>query len=197
MKFQLFGIAILPSDANWLNILSTLAGLLISLASLYGIVVILPNFVKQKRVEHLSDNARSALNVLVDVEESLKKLFFSVKVQANESKQAGLQIEVSLALNKLKNMLLLIVKNAQIPENFIKETHLQQLQELVQLLNEKAQHFPLKLTDILSIIDEDWEKNSKINFSKLDQLRNILVKIHGMNDKNQQHNIFFSDQVVF
>ncbi len=183
MTIQLFGIDFLPQNSNWLNIVSTFVGLLISLVSLYGIVVILPNFVKQKRVEHLSDNARSALNILIEAEEALKKLFFAVKIQSDEAKQRDLQIEVSLALNKLRTVLVLIVKNAEIPENFIKEAHLQQLDQLVQLLNEKTQNFPLKLTDILVIIDKDWTNHSKINLGELEQMRNILVKIHGMNDK--------------
>lgn len=183
MIIQLFGIDLLPQNSNWLTIISSFGGPLIFFATLYGIGVILPNFVKQKRIEHLSDNARSALNVLIEAEEALKKLFFAVKVQSGEAMQRELQVEVSLALNKLRNMLLLIIKSAEIPENFIKEAHLQQLDELVQKLNEKTQYFPLKLTDILAIIDKDWTNNTRINLAQLEQLRDILVKIHGMNDK--------------
>lgn len=184
MAVQFLGMGLLPQDSSWLNVLSTLAGFFMSLASLYGIAVILPNFVKQKRVEHLSDNAKKALEILIEVEEGLKKLFFAVKIQLDEAKQGPLQVEVSLALNKLRNILLLITKNAEIPENFIRKEHLEKLDHLVRVLNDKTQYFPLKSTDLLDVIDKNWTEHNRLDLRQLEELRDILVKIHGMNDKS-------------
>lgn len=183
MSIQFLGMDLLPNASNWLTIISTFANLLMSLVSLYGITVILPNFVKQKRVEHLSDNAKQGLDVLIEVEEGLKRLFFAVKVHLDAATQSQLQVEVSFALNKLRNILLLIIKNAEIPENFIREENLKKIEHWVAVLNDKTPYFPLKSEDILVVLDKNWRTNVKLDLWQLEELRDILVKIHGLNDR--------------
>src|SRR5437868_6477950 len=76
--------------------------------AVYGIWFVLPNFIKQKRLENFSANAAKSLEHVVEIEEALRKLIIIRRNRTDEKEHIQVQLEVSHALNNLRTRLLLL-----------------------------------------------------------------------------------------
>ena len=173
--------AMLASQAV-INAIGALAGLATISAVIYGFWW-LRNYKIQKRVEFLGADAKEALMYVTDIEEAIKKLFLltSDKNYAmKQEKHIEVQCELSLALNRLRNMLLAMSKNEHLKDS----DQLLQLIRWIERLGRVLVH-KKPLTAVIISIDLlsecDLLDKEPFSIEPLEKLRIILCNIREVN----------------
>lgn len=171
------------------KIINTLMGctnITITLVAIYGTFFLLPNFVKQKRIENASTGAKDALRSLMNLEEALKKFAFYLKINqpptASENKELReAEMEVSATLNTLRNNLLLLHENPDVQQLIAWIEKLLTISQ--ENKKEHTRHF-ISPT-LLNELDPRWTEKNTPDFSELERTRATLCAIYKINDRTQ------------
>jgi hypothetical protein len=145
--------------------------------AMYGLWYVLPNFIKQKRLENSSNSAAKALEALVEIEEDLKKITYLIVKDGQQEEHIKVQFQLSYQLNKLRNSLLLLRHYPEIP-------HLIKWVEDVQKGLEKT--LESSPTEQASVeFRQGWVKNIYLNYQRLEELRDVLLRIYELRHQNK------------
>jgi hypothetical protein len=175
-------ISLLPHDASWFKLITDLTPVFLFL---YTVLFFWPNFIKQKRAENLSFNAKEALLALTRLENLFHEfLFMQHKGSYQQGELLKMQFKIWSALNELRNMLLLIRRDIQLHKMPGIEDLVRWIEEVRTLLHDKE---PRTLSasvvhDLFSRIDPSWIHHKELSTHPLEKLRNILLKIYEYRD---------------
>ncbi len=184
---RIFNLPFIAADESWLTLLNKLLALITPLATMlgifYGIFSVIPNFVRQKQVEHMSLDAKEAWKILPEVEVAITKLYVETDAclkharTIDPEKHQQLQIELLAALNRLHNALLLLRRNV----------HIRAIADWIERLEKILQYRDTGTTPSLISLDLLVEfgvlaKHDR-GFQQLALLRDNLIAIYEMRDE--------------
>lgn len=151
------------------------------IAGLYGIFWFWPNYLQQKRLENLITTTKEGLGGILETEEKIKRLFFVLlSDHGSIEDQIKAQFDLSYAVTRLKNAVLLLQRDADLVPNGAIQRALRHISQLEDLLHNKN---TLKsFSNATLFTKDDVTHKSSILADLIEKLKEDLLQIYDMGE---------------